>query len=154
MEISKVFSNVFLVLTVGFFLFVWHAITCIWHIYNNNNMLLVDNRHGPPRSLTLNSYFTFFFYFFMYTCIFIYTHIYIFIYLYNPKSSVCRWCVLSFLFFLKGPGPPLLSILSLVCSHTPFSRLVLACSLVYHKKVSNAFVWTSEREWLISINGR
>ena len=68
------------------FSLVWHAITCIWHIYNNNNMLLVDNRHlGPPRSLIRT-------YFFSSLCIrviFIYTHIYIFIYLYNPKISVC-----------------------------------------------------------------
>lgn len=90
---SSIFHSLFFLVhayTLSLFLsfsLVWHAITCIWHIYNNNNMLLVDNRHlGPSQSLIRT-------YFFSSLCIcviFIYTHIYIFIYLYIRKFQ----CVL------------------------------------------------------------
>lgn len=128
--------------------FVWHAITCIWHIYNNNNMLLVDNRHlGPPRSLIRT-----FFFFIMYTC---YIHILIFIYLYIyiiRKSSVCVYVsVVSMCMYLpcmyfwvfKGPGPPP-SFHSWSSPSFYHFRLFLAfCSIVYHK-VSRMRRQTSE----------
>lgn len=103
-------------------------------------MLLVDNR--PPRSLTL-TYFTFFFFFVTSLCIRVYLYILIFIYLYiyiiRKVQCVAGVCSLFIFLFAKVLDPPLCPFLSLVYSHTPFlSRLVLACSLVYHKKVSNA----------------
>ena len=87
-------------------------------------MLLVDNRHGPPRS-HLKLVLQFFFFFLHYVYVYIYTHIYIFIYLYNPKSSVCRWYVCVCVFFISfsqkvlDPLCPFLSHLT-----PPFSRLV------------------------------
>lgn len=113
--------------------FVWHAITCIWHIYNNNNMLLVDNRHlGPPRSLIR----TFFFLLYVYV-LYSYTHIYIFIYLYNPKkfsACVCIGSVYVYVFsvyvFLSVQRSWTPSIISFIIvptfpSLSSFSRLLL-----------------------------
>ena len=131
MEISKVFSNVFLVLAVAFFSSLYGMLLPVYDTFTIITICYSSTIVTVHPVLTLNSYFNFFF-FLHYVYVYIYTHIYIFIYLYNPKSSVCRWyvcvcvCVFHF-FFSKGPGP-LLSIP--LTSHTPFlaSRFSLARS--------------------------